>query len=425
MFFAKKSITDSKFLKKNPILEAISLHHCILDASPNGTIESCNEHFSSLTQIAKKDILGTNICHLTPAITHQVWQNILSGDINSLDFSVSNNQHQITHLHGIFSIQKEKNIVKRVVLILDNNNSQHQKTLDAKMLHQAIDRTLACIEFDLDGNILAANENFCSLMQYRDHEIIGQHHRIFCDIQKLGIQKYKEFWNSLNQGKAHSGQFPRITKTGKNVWIKCVYTPVLDDYGHVYKIVKLAQDITELVNLNISQNKNSQDIFDICQQTKKISDQNQINLNHTSNNVEEIKNMMVQSEELMTNLSNKISSIYELIERVQHISHQTHLLSLNASIEAATAGSHGKGFAVVAQEVKRLAGITKSTSDDISQLISSIQQDTDITLLTIKSCTQKSIETNESSKSVREGVESILQGMESLNAKATANHKNK
>lgn len=135
--------------------------------------------------------------------------------------------------------------------------------------------------------------------------------------------------------------------------------------------------------------------------------------------------MMVQSEELMTNLSNKISSIHELIERVQHISHQTHLLSLNASIEAATAGSHGKGFAVVAQEVKRLAGITKSTSDDISQLISSIQQDTDITLLTIKSCTQKSIETNESSKSVREGVESILQGMESLNAKATANHKNK
>ncbi len=109
----------------------------------------------------------------------------------------------------------------------------------------AIDRVQAVIEFNLDGTIITANENFLKTLGYELREIQGQHHRILCDPGYVSSPEYRMFWEKLNRGEFDSGVYRRIGKGGKEVWIQASYNPILDAGGKPYKVVKFATDITE------------------------------------------------------------------------------------------------------------------------------------------------------------------------------------
>jgi methyl-accepting chemotaxis protein len=109
----------------------------------------------------------------------------------------------------------------------------------------ALDKSLATIEFKMDGTILTANANFLGLMGYELHEVRGKHHSMFADPEFAASQAYKDFWKSLNEGKFQAEEFKRIGKGGKEVWIEASYNPILDKNGKPYKVVKYATDITE------------------------------------------------------------------------------------------------------------------------------------------------------------------------------------
>ena len=108
----------------------------------------------------------------------------------------------------------------------------------------AIDANYAFIEFNLDGTIIHANENFLRTLGYRIDEIQGKHHRIFCDQAVSVSAAYAQFWRDLGDGKPQSDVFKRITKTGQDIWIQAVYAPVKDEMGRVFKVVKIATDVT-------------------------------------------------------------------------------------------------------------------------------------------------------------------------------------
>ncbi|WP_158984465.1 methyl-accepting chemotaxis protein [Lysobacter panacisoli] len=108
----------------------------------------------------------------------------------------------------------------------------------------AIDRVQAVIEFDLDGTILRANDNFLHTMGYRLEEIQGRHHRMFADAQYAQGAEYREFWAKLGRGEFDAGQYRRLGKDGREVWIQASYNPVFDSSGRPYKVVKFATDIT-------------------------------------------------------------------------------------------------------------------------------------------------------------------------------------
>lgn len=110
---------------------------------------------------------------------------------------------------------------------------------------RAISRSLAIIEFDISGNIISANDSFCSLFGFNRGEILGKHHRLFVDPDYSGSQDYKEFWSKLGRGEFHSGEFRRIGACGREVWIQATYNPVLDSRGKVIGTIKVATDITE------------------------------------------------------------------------------------------------------------------------------------------------------------------------------------
>jgi methyl-accepting chemotaxis protein len=110
---------------------------------------------------------------------------------------------------------------------------------------QALSRSQAMIEFETDGTILAANQNFLSAMGYALDEIQGQHHSLFVDPAYKDSAEYQQFWAALRNGEFRSGEFLRFAKDGSEVWIQATYNPILDSTGTVTKVVKFAVDITE------------------------------------------------------------------------------------------------------------------------------------------------------------------------------------
>ncbi len=120
-----------------------------------------------------------------------------------------------------------------------------QRLIDLEAKMAAIGRSQALIEFNLDGTIIEANENFLKTMGYELSEIVGAHHRQFMDPQEAASAEYAAFWRDLNAGRFLAQKFRRLAKGGREVWLQASYNPVLGPDGRPVKVVKLAVDITE------------------------------------------------------------------------------------------------------------------------------------------------------------------------------------
>nr|WP_314089316.1 PAS domain-containing methyl-accepting chemotaxis protein [uncultured Shinella sp.] len=118
------------------------------------------------------------------------------------------------------------------------------KSMDAGHIIDALSRSQAVIQFDLNGNILTANENFCKALGYDLKEIVGKHHRIFCEAAYTASDEYRQFWARLGRGEYDSSSYKRLRKDGREIWIQASYNPVFRG-GKPYKVVKFATDITE------------------------------------------------------------------------------------------------------------------------------------------------------------------------------------
>ena len=114
----------------------------------------------------------------------------------------------------------------------------------------AIDRSQGTIEFDMDGNVLTSNENFLNVLGYSLDEIKGKHHRMFCDESYTNSPEYKKFWEKLNLGEFDSGEYKRIGKDGREVFIQATYNPILDTSGKPKKVLKIATDVTKQKLMN-------------------------------------------------------------------------------------------------------------------------------------------------------------------------------
>lgn len=126
--------------------------------------------------------------------------------------------------------------------------TQEIERQNAKGVLDAINESYGYIEFDLNGNVLDANKNFLDLMEYSLDEIKGKHHRTFVDTLDSNSPEYAQFWTDLKLGKPQKNVFRRIAKSRKTVWIQAVYAPVKDEMGRIFKIVKIATDVTEQIN---------------------------------------------------------------------------------------------------------------------------------------------------------------------------------
>ena len=128
-------------------------------------------------------------------------------------------------------------------MTLFGRNKSSSSKIDHATL-EAISKSQAVIEFNLEGVVLTANENFLKVLGYQLSEVIGQHHRIFVDAVYANSSEYRAFWERLGRGEFEAAEYKRIGKGGKEVWIQATYNPVLDARGKPVKVVKFATDVT-------------------------------------------------------------------------------------------------------------------------------------------------------------------------------------
>lgn len=138
-----------------------------------------------------------------------------------------------------------------------HSDTNHDRLQELSSIIDAISKSQAMIEFTMDGTIIHANENFCHTVGYSLSEIKGQHHSMFATPALRASAEYQEFWAKLNRGEYAAGEYKRIGKGGKTVWIQASYNPILDSNGKPFKVVKYATDITE-------QRQNFEEILEVA-----------------------------------------------------------------------------------------------------------------------------------------------------------------
>ncbi|SIQ40628.1 methyl-accepting chemotaxis sensory transducer with Pas/Pac sensor [Janthinobacterium sp. TND4EL3] len=137
-----------------------------------------------------------------------------------------------------------------VIALIDDITATMHARQDFSGKIQAIERVQAVIEFDLQGRVLRANDNFLRTFGYQEQELLGRHHRMFCTEEDVRASSYRQLWEGLERGQFQSGEFRRLDKLGREVWIQASYNPILDVDGRPLKVIKFATDITAAKRLS-------------------------------------------------------------------------------------------------------------------------------------------------------------------------------
>jgi len=195
------------------------------------------------------------------------------------------------------------------------------KNAELTSMLAAIDKTQARIEFELDGTIITANDNFLGAVGYSLDEVRGQHHRIFVDPTYGVSAEYREFWASLNRGEFQQNEYKRVGKSGQEIWISAAYNPIFDDAGKVYKIVKYASDITALVHER-ARAKSIQGVVDNSPNPTMICDRD---FNITYANEVSLKTLATLEEFLPIKASEIVGANIDVFHKVP--SHQRSILN--------------------------------------------------------------------------------------------------
>ena len=246
--------TPSGTSLSDAIMNAIERTMPIIEFKPDGTIVRANDLFLAATGYTLKEIQGQHhrmFMKAEEAAKPQYkdfWSALASGISQSGQFERVAKGGSTIWLEASYTPVKDASGKTISVIKFAQNITQARKTAlaDAAKL-EAIKRSMGVIEFQPDGTIISANAAFLKLMGYTEAELAGQHHRVFVTPQERVSADYASFWQELASGKVKSGQFHRLAKGGKSIWLEANYNPVFDLEGHVERVVKFAIDITDKV----------------------------------------------------------------------------------------------------------------------------------------------------------------------------------
>jgi methyl-accepting chemotaxis protein len=430
------------------LFAALNKSQAIIEFKPDGTIITANENFLAAMGYTLAEIKGRHhSMFVEPAYKdsaeyREFWARLARGEYQAAQYKRLGKGGKEVWIEASYNpILDRRGRAFKVVKFATDVSKQKSVFADLSGKVEAIGRSQAAIEFNLDGTIITANQNFLAVMGYRLEEIQGQHHSMFVEPAYKASAEYRQFWEKLARGEYQAAQYKRLGKGGKEVWIEASYNPILDLNGKVWKVVKFATDLSKrkaenaalaqefetgvkgLVNtVSASASKMqeaAQSLAAAAEQTNGQSTTVSTAAEELSASVNEIARQIAEStrvvgvavseaqksEGMVSELVNAAGKIGDVSKLIADIAGQTNLLALNATIEAARAGDAGKGFAVVASEVKSLANQTAKATEEIEQQIKGIQESSHSTAAAIREIAKIIGQVSEISTSISGAVE--------------------
>lgn len=233
------------------LFNALAKSQACIEFDLSGHVLYANENFLNVFGYSEEDVLGKHhslFCTASTAESDEYrlfWSKLREGEFQTGEFLRLNSQGQEVYIQASYNpVRDDDGNLISVIKIASNITDVKGKSLENEGKVAAIDKTQAVIEFDTTGRILTANDNFLNTMGYRLQEIVGQHHRQFCEKDHAESEEYSQFWKDLAAGEFKSGEFMRLNRHGRPVWLQATYTPILGVNGKPVKVIKFASDIT-------------------------------------------------------------------------------------------------------------------------------------------------------------------------------------
>lgn len=420
-------ITEQEIERHNMrgIFNAIDSSYAYIEFDLKGNVLLANKNFLDTMGYQLEEVKGRHHRQFVDATLAasseyvKFWADLADGKAQSSVYKRITKSGREVWIQAVYSpVRDEVGRVTKVIKIATDVTEQNLRNTENAAKLQAIDKTQAVIEFNMDGSIITANENFLNALGYDLKEVQGKHHRLFVEQSYSTSSEYRSMWETLGSGESISGEFQRFGKGGREVWIRASYNPIFDLNGKPFKVVKYASDITMLKKMILSAqetasalsaasseltatatqmsetasrtDKESQTAAAAAEQVAAGVQTVATNMEEMVASIKEIARSANESSQMarttlsrahetnqtIAKLGASSQEIGDVIKVISSIAQQTNLLALNATIEAARAGEAGRGFAVVANEVKELAKQTAKATSDITNKIGAIQSDT-------------------------------------------------
>lgn len=388
---------------------AVEQHTAFITFTPTGHIKTASPLFLDVMGYTLNDIRDKHhrmFCSQTETQTLEYqafWQALAAGESHRGTFRRFNAQGKEVWLEATYlPICDRRGRVHEVVKLANDITDAHLLAERKNAVLQALNSSMAVIEFTPEGNVLNANENFERTLGYRNEQIIGVHHQRFCpeDFYKT----HPHFWQSLSQGELMQGKFERIDAQGKSVWLEATYNPIFDSSGKVFKVVKFATDITRAVEEAEATKQAVSSAQSTSTQTEQIAQSGLNHLQRVMRDTDQAAQTIAEAQRLIEALNQQAKSINSITASIDRIANQTNLLSLNAAVEAARAGEQGRGFAVVANEVRQLA---KGSSNAVTEITQLLKENTALVMKTTEAM-QQVVEQGKSSQASVGEIEIIV-----------------
>ena len=240
-------------------IEAIGKSQAVIEFNMDGTIINANENFLSTVGYTLNEIQGKHHSIFVPPGFNEsseykdFWTKLNRGEYDSAEYKrIGKGGKEIWIQASYNPIMDLNSNPFKVVKYATDVTEQKLQNADFSGQINAIGKSQAVIEFNMDGTIISANENFLGAVGYGLNEIRGRHHSIFVDPGYSKSNEYKDFWSKLNNGEYDSAEYKRIGKGGKEIWIQASYNPIMNLNGKPFKVVKYATDITAQKEMQVA-----------------------------------------------------------------------------------------------------------------------------------------------------------------------------
>ena len=399
---------------------------CIVsEVDLKGYITYVNDKHCEVSQYSREELMGANqniVRHedMPKELFKEMWATIGRGKI--FRGKVKNKRKDGTpyYVDGIFTpIMGPNGKPMKYIGIRFDITETTIESQRMKGIVDAIDSSFAFIEFDINGNVKTANDNFLSTVEYRIDEIKGKHHRQFVDHGYANSSEYARFWEDLKQGRAQIGQFKRTTKNGREIWLQAAYTPVKDEMGRITGFVKIATDITSqktiLFNVqNIVEKANNEGVLSERIPTKNVDP----TLTELVDGVNTLMDILSKPIGVVQDLAHLVaSSAEEMMAKGDQMNRNTQEMA--SAIQQMAEGAQQQAqqtdeVSKLVDGVLKAAGEMSTKSEIINNAAERGQESSSSGLVTIKKVVENMNEIQDSAKSTSESIVVLTQRSEEI-----------